>query len=215
MEVKGYHIPHADVRLLSPQIVLSTIGGTSLQTTNGVKINLDNGIALFAPYCPHSNLPLLLLAKNTSHPNRCSWSCAFGFTLCDSAKINEIKTSLLNASNSNLSQLQKEVILWRQCLSHASLPWVQSLMRNRKFLPCLNNKSHVLHQGSFIRTNSHALECDITGLKCVACLCAKAIVRSPSNLPPRQSPRNMTLKENDLKPGSCISADHYFSLIQG
>ncbi len=28
VEVKGYHIPHADIRLLSPQVLLSTIGGS-------------------------------------------------------------------------------------------------------------------------------------------------------------------------------------------
>ena len=131
VEVKGYHIPHADIWLLSPQVVLSTIGGTSVQTTRGIEIKLNKGIDLFAPYCPHSNLPLLPLAKNTSHSHRCFWSRAFGFTLRESAKITEIKGSVLGASNTNLSQPQKEVLLWHQCLSHASVPWVQSLMRNR------------------------------------------------------------------------------------
>ena len=36
VEVKGYHIPHANIWLLSPQVLLSTIGGSSLQTTGGV-----------------------------------------------------------------------------------------------------------------------------------------------------------------------------------
>jgi hypothetical protein len=214
VEVKGYHIPHVDIRLLSPQVLLSTIGGSSLQTTSGVELTLNNGVALFAPHCPHSNLPLLPLA-NTSHHVRCFWSCAFGFTSRESTAINGIKTSLLNASNTNLSLPQKEVLLWHHHLSHASIPWVQSLMRHRKFLPCSNDDNHALHQGPFIRTNSRAPACDISGLKCAACLYAKASVRSPSNLPPRRSPRNMTLKTNDLQPGSCVSADHYFSPIQG
>jgi hypothetical protein len=47
VEVKGYHMPHADIRLLSLQILLSTIGGSSIQTRNGVELNLDNGVNLF------------------------------------------------------------------------------------------------------------------------------------------------------------------------
>jgi hypothetical protein len=30
VEVKGYHMPHAHVRLISPQVLLTTIGGSSL-----------------------------------------------------------------------------------------------------------------------------------------------------------------------------------------
>ena len=103
VEVKGYHMPHVDVRLLSPQVLLSTIGGSSIQTRNGVELNLDNGVNLFAPHCPHSNLPLLPLA-DTNHNLRCFWSQAFGFNSYEIAAINDIKSSLLNASNTNLSQ---------------------------------------------------------------------------------------------------------------
>jgi hypothetical protein len=212
IEVKGYHIPHADIRLLSPQVLLSAMGGSSIQTTGGVELKLDNGIALFAPHCPHSNLPLLPLA-DSSHPVRCFWSRAFSFTSHESTVINEIKKSLLNDSNTNLSLSQKEVLLWHQRLSHASISWVQSLMRHRTFLPCSTNydDKHALHQGPFIRTNSRAPTCNVAGLKCAACLCAKASVQSPSKLPPRQSAKHKKLKINNLQPGSCISADHYFS----
>jgi hypothetical protein len=102
-----------------------------------------------------------------------------------------------------------------QRLSHASIPWIQSLMRHKQFLPCSNADGASLHKGPFIRTNSCAPSCDIAGLKCAACLYAKASARTPSNLPPRQSIKTMRLKANDLQPGSCISADHYFSPIQG
>jgi hypothetical protein len=214
VEVKGYHMPRADIWLLSPQVLISTIGGSSLQTMTGVELKLDNGVTLFAPHCPHSNLPLLPLA-NTNYIVRCFWSQAFGFNSSEFAAINDIKSSLLIASNTNLSQPQKEVLLWHQRLSHVSIPWIQSLMRNKKFLPCLNTDSNALHQGPFIRTSSCAPGCNVSGLKCAACLYAKAAARTPSNLPPRWSQKNMTLKTNDLQPGSCISADHYFSPIQG
>jgi hypothetical protein len=87
-------------------------------------------------------------------------------------------------------------------------------MREKKFLPCIGHNS-ALHIGPLIKTNSRAPTCDTSKLKCAACLYAKASVRTSSNLPPRQSLKNMTLKTEDLKPGDCRLADHYFSPIQG
>jgi hypothetical protein len=89
----------------------------------GVELKLDNGVTLFASNCPHSNLLLLPLA-NTNHIIRCFWSQAFGFNSSEFAAINDIKSSLLTASNTNISQPQKEVLLWHQRLSHASIPWI-------------------------------------------------------------------------------------------
>jgi hypothetical protein len=214
VKLKGYHMPNADVRLLSPQVLIKIIGGCSLQTYKGVKLTLDNGITLFAQHCLHSNLPLLPLA-DTGDDVCCIWSNAFGFTTSEFKGINAIKSIILNDNNTNLSQPQKEVLLWHQRLSHACIPWVQSLMRNKKFLRRSNNGGNALHHGPFIRTSSRAPACNVSGLKCAACLYAKASVWTPSNLPPRQSPKNMTLKVDDLKPGNCVSADHYFFPIQG
>jgi hypothetical protein len=87
-------------------------------------------------------------------------------------------------------------------------------MRKKKFLPCIGHDS-TLHIGPLIKTNSRTPTCDTSKLKCAACLYAKASVQTPSNLPPHQSLKNMTLKTEDLKPGDCISADHYFPPIQG
>jgi hypothetical protein len=42
----GYHFPNADVHLLSPQILLKTLGGHAFQTSEGVDISLENGIDL-------------------------------------------------------------------------------------------------------------------------------------------------------------------------
>ncbi len=41
IEVKGCHMPHASVCLLSPQVLLQTICGQSLQTKTGTSITLD------------------------------------------------------------------------------------------------------------------------------------------------------------------------------
>jgi hypothetical protein len=73
--------------------------------------NLDNGVTLLAHHCPQSNLPLLPLA-NINQAIRCFWLNAFGFTSSEFKEINAIKSSLLTANNTNLSQPQKKVLLW-------------------------------------------------------------------------------------------------------
>jgi hypothetical protein len=55
--------------------------------------------------------------------------------------------------------------------------------------------------------------CNTSSLKCVACLYAKALTRSPTNLAPTPSTKNHILKQDHLKPWNCISADHYFSPV--
>ncbi len=79
-----------------------------------------------------------------------------------------------------------------------------------------DNKT-ALHSGPFIPTKkgSCAQLCDTSTLKCTACLYAKASKRSPDNLAPRPSSKKQVLKQDHLKPGDCISVDHYFSPIIG
>jgi hypothetical protein len=126
--------------------------------------------------------------------------------------------ALFDATNTNLSLSQKEVLLWHQRLSHASIKWIQGLMRDRKWLQDNANKGS-LHDGPFLLCkNSRASSCNVTALKCAACLCAKASTRSPTNTP-TQPTRNTTkpqiLKRGHLEPGDCISIDQYVSKVQG
>jgi hypothetical protein len=140
----------------------------------------------------------------------------FGFSVEIFHEINAVK-SLLHQANTNLSASQKELLLWHQCLSHASVKWVQKLMCNRKWLPGTADNKMALHSGPFIPTKkgSHTQLCDTSILKCTACLYAKASTRSPENLPPKRSFKKQVLKQDHLKPGNCISANHYFSPIIG
>ena len=77
VELLGYHIPKAEVCLLSPQVLLRTIGGQALQTTMNIEISLDNGIELCAIFCPRSNLPILPLTTKIQGKNK-FWDNAFG-----------------------------------------------------------------------------------------------------------------------------------------
>ena len=62
IEVPCYHIPKAEVRLLSPQVLLGLAGGELIQTSADVRLCLSNGLVLIANYCPRSRLPLLHLS---------------------------------------------------------------------------------------------------------------------------------------------------------
>ena len=179
VELLGYHIPTAEVRLLSPQVLLHTFGGEGIITGTSINFALSNGYKFSASYSPQSNLPLIPLALWASQN---FWNEAFGYTVTDMQTIHGVK-SLLTQDNTNLSSPQKELLLWHQWLSHASLDWIQMLMRDRKYLSATNADSS-LHSGPFLRTKSHAPVCDVSKLKCLACLCAKASVRSPLNQSP-------------------------------
>ena len=204
----GYHIPAAKVRLLSPQVLIQQLGGHANITKMGIQLRLANNVTLFGKYCDCSNLPLIPMAHTKSH-QLSFWNEAFGLNVTNSLKLKNI----LGEDNTNLSAAQKEVLLWHQRLSHASIRWVQMLMQKRDKL---NSDGHVsLHNGPFISTKSRAPTCDISGLKCGSCLCAKATVKWPQHTSPRPSPMRGYLKENDVYPGSCISADRYFSPVQG
>ncbi len=88
-------------------------------------------------------------------------------------------------------------------------------MQDWKWLPKTGYFDAALHLGPFIVTKSHAPTCDISNMKCVACLFAKASTQSPPNMAPRPSPKPHTLKSNHLTPGDCVSADHYLSSVPG
>jgi hypothetical protein len=62
IELLGYHIINAKVHLLSPKVLLKTIGGHALQNDKKIAIVLDNGLTFCVKKCPTSNLPLIPLA---------------------------------------------------------------------------------------------------------------------------------------------------------
>jgi hypothetical protein len=208
-----YHIPNAKVHLLSPQILLKTIGGHALQNDKEIAIVLDNGLTFCVKYCPTSNLPLIPLAL-WAHSKTCFWTIAFGFTADGFCETNAIKT-VLHQFNMNLSASQKEHLLWHQRLSHALTNWIQTLMRDRLWLPDADKCSRALHSGPFFPMKSCMPRCDTSKLKCAACLYAKALTQTPNNQAACPFLKARILRENQLMPGDCISADHYFSPVQG
>jgi hypothetical protein len=76
-----------------------------------------------------------------------------------------------------------------------------------------NDDNKALHSGPFITPiNLQTLTCDAKGLKCAACLCAKAHSKTTQKANP---PDERKLKRHYFVPGACVSIDHYISTTQG
>ena len=173
IELPSYHVAKAKVHLLSPQVLFGLTGGQSIQTTSNISLNLDNGVELVATYCPCSRLPILPMTFTIVTCNL--WSDAFVYTDHTSS----VYINILGQLKNNWSGAQKETLLWHQRLSHASIPWVQLLMCNCKWLKA-HSSHESLHVGPFIYCKEpHGPVCNISCLKCASCIAAKATICKP------------------------------------
>ena len=223
VDVPGYHMKSATVRLLSPQVIFHHLGGSGLQDKDAYRLSI-RGDTFTAPYCPRSRLPILSLS-NSSESSHSFWASAFHFTSTDV----DAYPVVLDKQNVNLSAAQKEVLLWHQRLCHASIRWIQLLMRDRKWLKS-RTSDDALHSGPFLPClNRRGPTCDILPLKCASCLLGKAHRRTPESHKQQVTDPDATndfrkrvdgtlpkiLKRGHLHPGDCVSADHYVSSVQG
>jgi hypothetical protein len=109
IELKGYHIPNAEVCLLSPQVLLKMIGGHALQTVDKINIALENGISLCAQFCLQSNLPMIPLGLENNSKSS-FWNNSFAFSVYSFCDINAVK-AILHQANTNLLASPKELLL--------------------------------------------------------------------------------------------------------
>jgi hypothetical protein len=210
ISIKGYHVPKASVRLLSPQCVFQTFKGCKGgQDDEKYCIALPDGTSLSAPY-GKANLPILSMSQPDDP--KCLWSRCFSF---DDTDPDFWARSLLDVKNMNLSNAQKELLRWHQKLSHAGLSTIHNLCRQKR-----TTKAKTVFELEAIRDgpmlpctfNVPAATCD--GLLCAACVVSKATRRAPSiSSSTKPPPRSMVLKEGDLQPGDCVSCDHYMSPV--
>ena len=124
LELMAYHIPNAEVRLLSPQVLLQSCPkeAKNVQTTADILLCLGNGVELQALYCPCSNLPLLSISDKAPE-SKSFWHNAFHITDND-VFVFAAETNVLDGKNANLSKSEKELLLWHNRLSHASIWWL-------------------------------------------------------------------------------------------
>ena len=128
LDLPGYHIPNAEVQLLSPQVLLTMVGDSSkaVQTSSDLFLCLGNGVELQVHYCPQSNLPLLSMCDHAPDTKSFSYD-AFHIT-DDDVFAFAAGTDVLDGSNVNILASEKELLLWHQRLSHTSILWLQPLI---------------------------------------------------------------------------------------
>ena len=142
---------------------------------HAVDVSLDSGIHISVPFHPDTNLPTLQLS---THRQSSFWTDAFSFHETNESTIT-VNLSAMYKSNKNLSVLQKEFLLWHQQLSHLSNSWLQTLMRERKWISKYSYKSALKETPIIITKESFTPSCDISNLLCSSCLSAKSKTRSP------------------------------------
>jgi hypothetical protein len=211
ISIKGYHIPRASVRLLSPQYLYQQCKGChGNQDGDQYIIRLQDGTILQAPYGT-ANLPLLKMSEESP---KCFWSRCFG---SHDVTPDIWATNVMNAANTNITAGQRELLRWHHRLSHAGLSTIHNLCRMKR-MQQPDSKIDLVNiwDGSLLPCTHNVPAASCEGLLCAACEVAKAKRRSPGVHPTVLPPEKlMVLKQNDLKPGDCISCDHFLSPIPG
>ncbi len=126
LDLQGYHVESAEMRLLSPQVLLATYGGETCQTIWCIQVSLTNRISFNPHFCPRSCLPLLPFYPKVSDSTS-FWASAFTY-LADTLVESQL---ILSSTHMNLSALQKELLFWHQRLSHVNVTWIQTLIWDR------------------------------------------------------------------------------------
>eukprot|EP00956_Cyclotella_meneghiniana_P034902 scaffold109269_cov39-Cyclotella_meneghiniana.AAC.2 len=223
LDVPGYHFSspnNSGVRLLSPQL-LTQGGKGSFRSDDGYNLDicLKDGFTLRGTIDPNgTNLPQLPLASN-SDAQQYSTVGVDTLDVPSSPSSYEFGFNVMGENNVNLTASQKELLLWHQRLSHVDINQVQSLLQSRSHLKASDDNDNALHSGPILSAvNVGVTRCDVSKVKYAACLLAKAKRRTPDSTRGYQSkpPDNeMLLKRNHLRPGQCLSCDHYVSPVKG
>jgi transposase InsO family protein len=211
IQLHGYHMPAASVRLLSPQSLFTSIEGSDgHQNAKMYEIKLPDNMILEARY-GRANLPLLELSGST---DSCLWSKFFAFNASDKS---DWKKAILDASNQNLTAAQKELLVWHFKLSHAGLSTVHNLCRQKRTMRANTAQEFVnLRDSPLLPCTYNVPNAVCDGLRCAACIAAKAHRRAPSVTPTLQAPASeKVLSREKLNPGDRIACDHYISPVKG
>lgn len=210
--IKGFHVPRASVRLLSPQCLLQldpTKSGRIEQDLERFRVFLGDGTVLDASY-GKANLPILpMFVAGQSN----IWTYSFSFSKDDRSAYVQ---NLLHEKNANLTLAQKELLLWHFKLSHANLPAIRNLCRQKR-TPRVTDETDLL---PLLQTTTLPCTYKIPSdtcehLLCSACATAKAHRKRPGIHPSKSSPTYALLSPDNIAPGDYISCDHYGSPIKG
>ncbi|KAG7341319.1 hypothetical protein IV203_023270 [Nitzschia inconspicua] len=120
IRIKAYLVWNVPVHLLSPQTYFKEgLRGRLTVTHDRAELTLHDGSVLSFPFA-NNHLPYLL-------PD---WQPVVGHTRDDASLLDSAPTvalSVADETNQNLTQSQKELILWHWRLGHRHFSWVQRL----------------------------------------------------------------------------------------
>ena len=184
---ESFYCPKSPVKLFSPQSYLeyqaSEGEGKFVLTREGGELQTPGGLVLHFGYHPLRKLPILHLV-----PKKLADEMKPEINLCVSAE-----------SNRNLTQKQREALLWHWKLGHCALRTVGKL-----------SVDGVIKKG---------LGPACKELLCEACRLARAKKCSVGHREDVQVPTNRDtrrkIRENHLLPGQVVSMDQYQSTIRG
>ena len=177
VETAAYYVPTARVRLFSPQTYMTEqqTGSLSMDST-GFSFWFDaNPLSITQFICdPRSNLPI------------CKASV-------DRTPLGVANLSVIDDQNTNLTDLQKELMKWHWKIGHFHFQWIQSLMREH------DGKPSVL-----VPRHPKASSCPSP--LCASCQFGKQS-RRPTGSTHLEVITEMALRRDHLKPGQMVSID--------
>ena len=199
IKTEAYYVPEPTVRLFSPQTYFCEQEQGHLRLDHSsTTLQLHDGSLLHFPYNANNNLPLMLPVE----PHHVGLTFDDITALGDGHSVHNYM-SVADESNQNLTQAQKELLLWHWKLGHANLQWIQTLCRE----PTNNSRRFVL-EAHHPKMSSCVLP------KCAACMLGKQTRRrSGTNTGALVKGKEMMLRRDHLQPGDCVSLDQYESSI--
>eukprot|EP00957_Ditylum_brightwellii_P018476 1389682-Ditylum_brightwellii.AAC.1 len=117
----------------------------------------------------------------------------------------DLPTPLLDVSNSNLSNAQKELLTWHNTLGHIGFAWLQELMSPYKF------DGNDALQPAILQTKQQTTR-SCTAPRCNSCLIANGQCCSPTGSHSYHDPASEgVLKIGNVTPGNKVSTNQYES----
>ena len=208
IRTRAYYIPEANTRLYCPQQYMD-----ENRIQNGPQIascsfncdslthTLADGTELHFPFARGNNLPLMMLDKDVCEPDLSSQAV---YTLTSSAReARDRLEDLLSNRNYNISNAQKELLLWHFRLGHAGMSWIQELMKSKKNEIGTEKEPPVL-------PTKHPATSKCEAPRCAACQFSKQFRRTPdSTITHAIQDKELAIRKGDLHPGDCVSTDQY------
>jgi len=211
IRTQAYYVPSAHIRLFSPQTYFKEQPSDSPDQAKAtfdyqkLEFQTHSGEQLTFPYSLGGNLPMMYLDNKVLQAGVTSEM----EILFKHSPVMEDASHLLNEQNHNLSNPQKELLLWHYRLGHAGQHWIQDLMRKEK------GPVGSVSEGAFLPTK-YPSTTRIEPPKCAACLLAKQHRRGAGCQTVRPKPdKEMAIRRDVTSPGSHVSTDQWVSKIPG